>query len=402
MKKRFNILTLCVAVLLSVVATFQMTYVFCARRQLVSADGELSYNSDKLAYVDEIYRKYFVGEIDGEELTDILIRAYMSGVGERFGGYMNAEEYAARMNSVQGEMVGIGVNVYYPADAEYIQVIAVMDDSPAQEAGMLPGDYIYAVDGVSATELGYDGVLAAVAGEEGTTVTVTVLRDGDETVDLVATRRKIEAQSVYSHMLNDGVTGLIRITSFNTNTPDQFTDAVGKLTAMGMTRVVFDLRGNPGGELNSVSSILDYILPEGDIIIATDRDGNETVLTESDENELDIPMATLVDGGSASASELFAGCFRDYEKGPLIGGTTYGKGSMQTIIPLPDGSGVSVTYRKFTSPSGQVHDGVGITPDIEVTLPEELTNTSIFLLTEEQDTVLGEAIKYFNGESADN
>ncbi|MBQ8697353.1 MAG: PDZ domain-containing protein, partial [Clostridia bacterium] len=256
MKKRFNILTLCVAVLLSVVATFQMTYVFCARRQLVSADGELSYNSDKLAYVDEIYRKYFVGEIDGEELTDILIRAYMSGVGERFGGYMNAEEYAARMNSVQGEMVGIGVNVYYPADAEYIQVIAVMDDSPAQEAGMLPGDYIYAVDGVSATELGYDGVLAAVAGEEGTTVTVTVLRDGDETVDLVATRRKIEAQSVYSHMLNDGVTGLIRITSFNTNTPDQFTDAVGKLTAMGMTRVVFDLRGNPGGELNSVSSIL--------------------------------------------------------------------------------------------------------------------------------------------------
>lgn len=402
MKKRFNILTLCIAITLSVVATFQMTYVFCARRQLVTAGGELSYNSEKLAYIDEIYRKYFVGEIDEEELTDIMIRAYLSGAGERFGGYMTAEEMTDRLTSMQGEVVGVGIHVYYPAGSEYVQVVAVMEGSPAEEAGMLPGDYIYAVDGKSATELGYAGILSTVAGKEGTDVTITVLRDNEETVDLVATRRKIEAQSVYSFMYSDGITGIIRITSFNANTPKQFTAAVDKLTALGMKRVVFDLRGNPGGELNSVSTVLDNILPEGDIIIATDKAGNKTVLAKSGDSQLDIPMAALVDGGSASAAELFAGCFRDYEKGPLIGETTYGKGSMQTIIPLPDGSGVSVTYRKFTSPSGFVHDGIGFTPDIEVTLAEEYQSTSIFLLTEEQDTVLGEAIKYLNGLNADN
>lgn len=404
MKKRFSILTLVVAVLLSVIATFQMTYVFCARRQLVNADTTLSYDSEKLAYVDEIYRKYFVGEIDEDTLTDTLIRGYLSGVGERFGGYMTADEYAERLSSMQGEMVGIGVNVVYDSSSGLVQIVAVMNGSPAEKAGIKAGDMIYAVDGVSAEELGYEGVLSAVAGEEGTDVTVTMLRPSEDNKEIgfTVTRAQFEAQSVYYGMCSDSRIGLIRITEFNSNTPEQFEAAVEALSAQGMTAVIFDLRNNPGGELTSVASVLDYILPEGDIIIATDKDGNDTVLAKSAESELDIPMAVLVNGSSASAAELFAGCIRDYDKGPLIGEKTYGKGSMQTYITLPDGSAVSITYRKFTSPSGESHDGVGITPDTEVTLPKEYQDTSIFLLTEEQDTVLGEAIKYLNGELADN
>ncbi len=404
MKKRFNIFTLVIAVAFSVIATFQMTYVFCARRQLIGLNDDVSYDSEKLAYVDEIYRKYFVGEMDGEELTDAIIRGYLKGAGEVFGNYLTAEELTAHMSSVEGELVGIGVNVVYDSTTGLVQIVATMEGSPAAKAGIMSGDFIYAVDGKSVEELGYDGVLASVAGKAGTEVSVTMLRPSEQnaTYDFTMTRELIEEQSVYYRMCNGSAIGLIRITGFNANTPKQFKTAVDTLTEQGMSAVVFDLRNNPGGQLNSVASILDQILPKGDIIIATDKDGNNTVLATSAENELDMPMAVLTNGSSASAAELFAGCIRDYEKGPLIGETTYGKGSMQTLLTLPDGSAVSVTYRKFTSPSGKTHDGVGITPDIEVTLPEEHKNTSIFLLTEEQDTVLGEAIKYLNGELADN
>lgn len=406
MKKRFSILTLAVAIGFSAVATFQMTYVYCARTELIAKESTpLAYDSEKLAYVDQIYREQFVGELDPDAITDAMIKGYMVGAGEVFGGYLTAEEYAEYMTEREGSLVGIGITVVYNSDEGLVQIVAVNDGSPAKEAGILPGDKILSVDGKDAKELGYEGVVNTISGEEGTDVTLTVLRTSDKEekkVDFTVKRAKVESQSVYYHMASDGITGVIRITGFAAKTPEQFKNAVEALKAKGMTRVVFDLRGNPGGELDSVASVLDYILPEGDIIIAIDREGNKTTLKKSVAGELDMPMATLVDGGSASASELFSGCFRDYEKGPLIGSKTYGKGSMQQFIAMPDGSAVKITYRKFTSPSGFVHDGVGFTPDIEASLPEEYQDVNLFLLTEEQDTVLGEAIKYLNGERADN
>lgn len=406
MKKRFSILTLAVAIGFSAIATFQMTYVYCARTELIAKESTThAYDSDKLAYVDQIYRERFVGELDPEAITDAMIAGYLYGAGEVFGGYLTAEEYSAHLSEIEGTHVGIGVTIAYDHNDGLVQIVAVSDTSPAKEAGLLPGDKIICVDGKDAKTLGYAGVFDAVAGEEGAAVSLKVLRISDKEekkLDFSVKRAKIESQSIYYRMASDGITGVIRITDFSVNTPEQFKNAVAELKAQGMTRVVFDLRSNPGGELDSVAQVLDQILPEGDIVISIDKDGNKTTLKKSGAGELDMPMATLVNERTASASELFSGCFRDYKKGPLIGSKTYGKGSMQQFIAMPDGSAIKITYRKFTSPSGFVHDGVGFTPDIEASLPEEYQDVSLFLLTEEQDTVLGEAIKYLNGLNADN
>ncbi len=398
MKKRVPLPICIMIVLFCTVMTFQITFVFCSQRARLAGraqEGDYAFDADKLAYVDRLYRENFVGQMDQDALTDALIDGYLSGAGERFGTYLTAAEYEEYTESLSGDLVGVGVNVIYNADYGLIEVLSVMEGTPAEQAGILPGDLIQTVDGKDAAQLGYYGTIAAVRGQEGSEVTLTVLRPGSESTALEyrLMRTRITMQSVFFHMYDQQI-GVIRITEFNTATVEQFEEALAELAAAGAKAVVFDLRGNPGGELNSITSVLDLLLPEGDIIIATDKDGNKEVLATSDANELTLPMATLINGSSASAAELFAGSMRDYGKGPLIGETTFGKGTMQTLMPLPDGSAVSISNRNFTSKSGNSHDGVGIEPDIKVELSEEIAGKNLFLITDEEDNVLARAVQY--------
>lgn len=400
MKKRVSIPVTVLICLFCMVVTFQVTYVFCVSKGYLNR-GASGYYNEKLAYVDSIYRKYFVGDIDEQKLTETLIDGYLIGAGEKYGSYLSAEEYAEYVKSLQGSLVGIGVSVTYNAEHGLIEVIGPMADTPAEQAGIRAGDLIYMVDGEDARDLGYYGTISAMRGDEGSEVDVTVLRgDGyTQTVDFHLRRCAITEQSVYAHMYANSDIGIIRITEFNTATIEQFQEALDDLLEKGAKKLLFDLRYNPGGELNSVTSVLDTLLPEGDIIITTDKDGNQAVMAKSDEKEVDMPMAVLINGSSASAAELFAASIRDYEKGALIGETTYGKGTMQTLIALPDGSALSVSYRMFTSAAGVNYEGIGIEPDIEVPLDEALKEKNYFKITDEEDNQLQAAIAYLNEKS---
>lgn len=374
------------------VVAMESTYIYCAVKKGFSND---TYKNDKLSYIDKLYRENFVGEIDEEALTDSLIRGYLAGVGEKYGAYYTADEYADYQASLEGSLVGIGVTVIYDGESGCPKVTEVIENSPAMESGILAGDLIYKVDGSLSEDLGYNNTIAAVKGAEGTKVNITVKREGKE-LSFDIERREVETKCVYYHMYEASDIGIIRITRFATVAGDQFEDALNALKALGAKKLVFDLRDNPGGDLESVSKILDILLPEGDIVIVTDKDGNKSVAKKSDANDTDMPMAVLVNGNSASASELFAANIRDYDKGAIIGTTTFGKGTMQSIIPMSDGSCIVISYRMFASKSGVNYEGVGIKPDITVEPNEKVQKTNFLDLEDKDDNQLMEAVKYLS------
>ncbi|MCI8332535.1 MAG: S41 family peptidase [Clostridiales bacterium] len=396
MKKRVSIPVTIIIALICTVITFQITYVFCLSRGMMTGQKETAYNREKLAFVDQLYQQNFVGQMDEEELTDMLIRGYLAGSGDKYASYLTADECDAYINNLEGNLVGVGVTVVYNADYDLIEVISVVADTPAEQAGLLPGDLIYAVDGKSAAEMGYYGTVAAVRGDVGSEVTMTVLRgDGYETTkEFSMTRTQITEITVNARMYADSDIGIVRINEFNTATVEQFNEAIDFLMNEGAKKLLFDLRYNPGGELGSITAILDKILPEGDIIKVTDKAGNQSTIAVSDANEIDLPMAVLINGSSASAAELFAASIRDYQKGLLIGETTFGKGTMQTLMPLPDGSAISISYRMFTSAAGVNYEGIGIEPDITVPLDETLKDKNFYKITDEEDNQLQAALQY--------
>ena len=390
MKKRISLPMMVLIAFCVAAVTFESTYIFCVTKAKL---GEDEFKNEKLAYVDKLYRERFIGDIDEDKLTDYLIRGYLVGAGERFGGYYTADEYAVYLSDVSGSSVGIGVTVSYDEQTGLALVSEVTEGAPAQRAGITPGDLISKVNGESCKELGYYDAVTAIKGEEGTDVSVTVLRDGKEiTFDI--TREQIKEQCVYYHKYADTDIGVIRITRFATVASEQFADALNILKSNGARKLVFDLRDNPGGDLDSVTSILDLLLPEGNLVITTDKNGNETVVSKSDAQETDMPMAVIVNGNSASASELFAANIRDYDKGKIIGETTYGKGTMQSSVPLPDGSCIMISNYKFASASGINYDGVGITPDIELKPNDLLTQNGVTGIDEKDDNQLTAAVEY--------
>ena len=396
MKKKVSIPVTILIALLCAVVTFQVTYVYCLSHGKLTEQPTTSYDNEKLSFVDDLYQRYYVGQMDEDALTDGLIRGYLAGAGDKYANYLTAEQADAYINNLEGNVVGIGVTVIYNADYGLIEIISVMAESPAEQAGLQPGDLIYMVDEKSAAELGYYGTVAAVRGEEGSEVELTVLRgeNYESSETYTVKRAQITEITVTSQMAADSNIGIVRISEFNTATVEQFDEAIDTLLTQGAEKLLFDLRYNPGGELNSITHILDKLLPEGDIIIVTDKDGKQSTLATSDAEALDMPMAVLINGSSASAAELFAASIRDYEKGALIGETTYGKGTMQTLVPLPDGSCVSISYRMFTSAGGVNYEGVGIAPDIEVPLDEALKDKNFYKITEQEDNQLQAAIQY--------
>lgn len=356
----------------------------------LSNDGAFS----KLVALQSVVKNYYVDadEVDEAVLNDMMATGYIYGLGDPYSAYLNEETYSSILYSNEGGTSGVGVTVVFDPEVSGMFVVRVSEESPVAQAGLQRKDYIVAVDGVAVTAENYNESVENIRGEAGTDVTLTVLRD-KETFDVTVTRADFTATSVYSRMI--GNVCYIEITDFNTATTEQFRAALDQAVAGGATGLIFDLRDNTGGLVDVTSDMLDMLLPKGEIGYAVYNGEKRVSLAKSDAKELDLPMAVLTNGSTASASEYFASALRDYDKAALIGEKTFGKGIMQSTMPLGDGSAVRVTVAKFYTKSGTEFHGIGLSPDKEITLDESVT--SRFLLADEEEPVIQAALEYLKG-----
>ena len=396
MSKKISIGASVVLMLLAALVTFQITYVGLSNKYKKELNSVIESENlfSKLSAVDSYYRSLYIGDIDEETLVDETIRGYVYGTGDKYAYYLDREQYAELVSDTNAEMQGIGVYVIYQNDV--IEIISVMPDSPALEAGIEPGDLVVYVDGESIAEIGYNAAVSKLKGEAGTYAEFTVLR-GEELIDYRIKRGYVNEQTVMSHVLDsDPTIGVVKILSFDLGTPGQFKEACQTLLDGGVKKLIFDVRYNPGGDLRSIVEILDYLLPEGPIVRITDKDGNVTETYSSDANELDVPMCVLTNGSTASAAELFTSALKDYDKATVVGTNTYGKGTVQTIIPLSDGTGLGISYRLYCPPFSDNYEGVGIAPDVEVELDKSLEGKNIYKITDSEDNQLQKAVEILN------
>lgn len=319
----------------------------------------------KSSAIADLIDQYYYEDIDQDALIEGMYAGMVSGLGDPYSSYYTAEEYASLMEGTSGTYYGIGAVLTQNINTKIVTILHVYPGTPAEEAGVKDGDLIVKVGDIDGDSMELSELVTYIKGEEGTTVHLELMREGEKDhIELDVERRKIEVPTVQYQML-EGNTGLIQISEFSEATPEQFSDAIKDLQGQGMTSVIMDLRDNPGGVLQSVCKMLDELLPEGILVYTEDKYGNRSDY-KSDKSCMDIPMAVLINGNSASASEIFAGAIKDYKYGTLIGTTSFGKGIVQTIIPMEDGSAVKVTMAKYFTPNGNYIHDAGITPDIEL------------------------------------
>ena len=357
----------------------------------------------KMSMIQQIIDLHFLYDEDGGNVEDFIYRGMLAGLDDPYSTYYTEEDFRSINDSTKGTYSGIGAMLSQNRTTGLCTIVKVFEGSPALEAGMQPGDIIYKVgDTLVASESLDVLVNNYIKGEEGTDVAITVYRaDKDEYVDMSVTRRKIEVPTVEYSMLDDKI-GRITVSEFDVITVEQFEQAVDELQKDGMEGLIIDLRSNPGGVLDSAVKMVDYILPDdldrykkgkGKTLIVYTADKNEKgdVYTASDGHELKIPIAILVNGDSASASEVFTGALKDYDWATVVGTTSYGKGIVQNLIPLGDGSAIKITTAHYYTPSGFDLHGKGIEPDVEVELNEELKTQAV--VKPEEDNQLQKAVQ---------
>ncbi|MCR5743169.1 MAG: S41 family peptidase [Lachnospiraceae bacterium] len=328
-----------------------------------TAQDSIAAIQKKIKLIETVIDNTYLYDIDYDTMAEDVYKAMVDSLGDKYSAYYTVEEYKALMSSTNGTYAGLGALVSKDEETGYIRIVSLFEGSGAAEAGIQVDDLVTAVEGASTADMELSYATSLLKGEEGTTVNITVNRPSTgETWDVVVTRNKIEVTSVAGRMLDNGV-GIIAISEFDAVTVNQFSKVLKELTDEGMTKLIIDLRSNPGGLVSSVVSIVDELLPEGLIVYTEDKDGNKNEYS-SDASYNDIPLAILIDGNSASASEIMAGAIQDYGRGVLIGTQSFGKGIVQTIRPLADGSAVKLTISTYYTPNGRCIHGTGITPDI--------------------------------------
>ncbi len=325
-----------------------------------------SETDNKLEKLESLINEYYLKDVDQDDLQQGIYKGYIAGLNDPYSAYYDEEATKSFQESTEGEYDGIGAVMSQNRETGIITISQVYEGSPAEQAGIKDNDILYKVEDEEVTGQDLTEVVSKIKGEKGTDVKMTVLR-GDERkeVQVTATRATIEYPTVNSKMLDNGI-GYLRITEFDAVTYDQYMNAYNDLKNQGMKGMVVDLRSNPGGSLSIVCKILDEILPEGKIVYTQDKNGKEEDFTSDEEKKIDIPMTVLVNQYSASASEIFAGAIQDYKLGAIVGTQTYGKGVVQQIFDLKDGTCVKLTIAKYFTAKGQDIDGKGITPDVAI------------------------------------
>lgn len=320
----------------------------------------------KLEAIEEVIDEYYYqdADIDVDAMTEGMYAGMVNALGDPYSVYYTEEEWNDLMQETAGIYYGIGAYLMIDPNTGLGKISGVIENTPAEEAGLRADDLLYLVDGESTMGMELSEIVARVKGEEGTKVHLTIYREGEtDYLEIDVERRQIEAPTVKYEMLENNI-GYIQITEFDDVTTDQFTEALAVVKGSGAKGLVLDLRGNPGGSLNVVVDIARQILPKGLIVYTEDKYGERDEYTCDGRHELDMPLAVLVNGNSASASEILAGAIKDYNKGTLVGTTTFGKGIVQRVLPLTDGTALKLTISAYYTPNGNNIHGVGIEPDV--------------------------------------
>ena len=322
--------------------------------------------NDKLDLINALIDRYYLyeDEVDADALVEGIYSGYASALGDPYTEYYDKEEAQALLENTNGEFSGIGATLTQASGDTGVTIVNVYKDSPADKAGLKAGDILYQVDDHEVSGEDLEIVVSWVKGETGTEVTLKVRRDGEE-LTVTAVRDTIEVQTVEYEMKEDNI-GYLSVSEFDKVTYDQFSEALDSLEEQGMEGLVIDLRNNPGGNLDTVTDMLRLLLPKGTIVSIKDKDGNTEELTCDGEHEFTKPLAVLVNQYSASASEIFSGAVQDYGTGQIVGVTTYGKGVVQQLTDLGDGTYLKLTIAEYYTPSGRSINGIGVEPDVEV------------------------------------
>lgn len=354
-------------------------------------NGVLSDTShvQKIEYLEKLIDQEYLGEVDNDEMAEGVYAGLVYGLGDVYSRYYTADEYAQETASTDGAYAGIGVSIQKNKNGG-VQIAECYEGGPGADAGLQTGDVITAINDTDVTDMELSDVVSLIRENKDKTIVLTVFRENEEkSREISVDVTDVELPSVFGEML-DKKTGYIQITQFTGVTPQQYKDMFDELKDKGMERLVIDLRDNPGGLLTSVCDILREILPEGLIVYTEDKYGNREEETCDGKHQLDMPLAVLVNENSASASEIFAGAVQDHGVGTIVGTTTYGKGVVQELRQLSDGSAVKLTVSNYYTPNGNSINKVGIKPDVEVKLASVLLNKDE--ITHEEDNQLQKAL----------
>lgn len=352
-----------------------VSYILVAAVASVATSGVMLWTTranspepNKLEELSQLIQDRFIGDVDVTAMEDAAADAMVTALGDRWSYYITAADYDAYLDQMNNSYVGVGITITVREDG-YLDILEVVPGGPADQVGVLPGDILTHAEGQDCAEIGMDAARNIIRGQEGTVVSLGILR-GEEAMTFEVTRAYFEVP-VASWQMLEGNIGYIAIENFDTRCADETIAAIEELMSQGAVALIFDVRNNPGGYKSELCKVLDYLLPEGPLFRSEYYDGS-TFVDESDAEFLDIPMAVLVNSESYSAAEFFGAALREYDAAVVVGQQTSGKGYFQQTYPLSDGSAVGLSVGKYSTPNGVNLAGVGITPDVVVDVDEEL------------------------------
>ncbi len=387
-------------IIFTVFITFMITTlgIFCiflngkqiGKYVLVTSSEKNESIENKLNKYKTIIDKYFLGEVDENKLEEGAIKGYIEGLNDPYTEYISKEEMKDYLEDTKGNFVGIGIYMAKNTDKNIIEVLGTINGTPAEEQGIQPGDLIKSVDGIEYTADDLNTISAKIKGEEGTIVKLEILRD-TEILNFEFTRKKIVVNQVKGSIVNDNI-GYIPIFSFNENTSKQFKEEFEKLQAQNIKGLIIDLRNNGGGIVSEALNIADYIADKDSVLLyEVDKNGKEEIKKAKQDPIINMPIVVLVNKNTASSSEILSGALKDLGKAKIVGTKTYGKGVIQEILTLPDGSGLKITTEEYQTPNRNKIHKIGVEPDIVVELPETVTN--IYRVDPDADTQAQKAIE---------
>lgn len=400
MNKKIRWITAVFFVIVTCVMTFIGTFYYMSQKTLKLSKTENLFS--KLTAINDLVNTHYIGTPDNQILVENMLKGYVEGLGDVYAEYFTKEEYRLYTKDRSGQFEGIGIKTLPSKDEKSLYIHYVHSMSPAGKSGVKAGDHIIAVGDEAVADIGYDASVEMLRGKVGTLAKFTVLRNEKEILFEVK-REAFDKTTVEGKIAGD--VAIIRILEFDQKTPEFFGKVLEELLEQDPLYFIFDVRYNPGGDLNSVQQVLDYLLPPSIIMTAEEKPQNKSGSNDNthikyyktvDDTELEYPMAVLINEDSASGAEIFASSLKAYKQAVLVGKITFGKGVGQSIISMPDGSALKITTFKYLPAVGESFDGIGITPDIDVAFPSSLYNI-FYMLAPVDDPQLAEAAKALGG-----